>query len=123
MTETTDWDALRLLRMGGKRPELPVIVTTKAHLPRRLEGVGCLVILHEAGRVMPIKLLEDLHVIFWFDRCELAGHVWRLAQSKGVKFASSRVWCNCGSQLSILPMSCESMAGAIAWAEGAANAA
>lgn len=115
--ETTDWDALRMLRMAGHKPQLPVIVTSKAQLPRRLEGVGCLVILHRAGEVMPVKLLDGLDVIFFFDRCELAGHVWKLAQSKGVTFASVKTWCSCAGLLSILPMDCEGHAAAMAWLE------
>ncbi|MDP9090166.1 MAG: hypothetical protein M3O26_15650 [Pseudomonadota bacterium] len=117
MTEITDWDALRQLRMAGKKPTLPVIVTTKPQLPQRLDGVGCLVILHKAGEVMPIKLLDGLDVIFWFDRCELELHVKHMADAKGVTFERSRVWCNCAGLLSILPMSCDSMASAIEWME------
>lgn len=118
MTETTDWDALRLMRLAGQKPALPVIVTTKPDLPRRLEGVGCLVILHKAGEVMPIKLLEGLDVIFNFDRCALELHVEHLAKAKGVKFASSRVWCGCANLLSILPMTCWQMHEMVKWAEG-----
>lgn len=116
--ETTDWDALRLLRMSGRKPSLPVIVTTKPQLPQRLEGVGCLVILHKAGEVMPIKLLDGLDVIFNFDRCELELHVEHMAKAKGVTFASSRVWCGCASVLSILPMTCWQMHEMVKWAEG-----
>lgn len=106
-----------MMRLAGKRPQLPVIVTTKPHLPRRLEGVGCLVILHKAGEVMPIKLLEGLDVIFFFERCELASHVAKLAKAKGAAFASAKTWCSCAGLLSILPMDCESHAAAIAWME------
>lgn len=115
MNESVDWDALRMLRMGGRKPSLPVIVTTKAELPQRLEGVGAMVIRYEAGTSMPVQLLDGLDVIFMFDRCELAGHVQKLAKSKGVTFASARTWCKCGGLLSILPLSCEGMAQAIAW--------
>jgi hypothetical protein len=115
--ETTDWDALRMMRLSGKRPQLPVIVTSKVQLPRRLEGVGCLVILHKAGDVMPIKLLDGLDVILFFDRCELAGHVWKLAKAKGVTFASVKTWCKCAQLLSILPMDCDGHATAMAWLE------
>lgn len=118
MTETTNWDALRMLRMAGQKPALPVIVTTKPILPQRLEGVGCLVILHKAGEVMPVKLLDGLDVIFFFDRCELAIHVEHLAQAKGVTFASSRTWCGCANLLSILPLSCWQMHEMVKWAEG-----
>lgn len=112
IAETTDWDALRLLRMGGKKPALPVIVTTKPHLPRRLEGVGCLVILHKAGEVMPVQLLEGLEVIFMFERCELATHVWRIAKAKGVKF-NAKTWCKCCDMLSVYGASCASVAAAV----------
>jgi hypothetical protein len=116
--EPTSWDALRQLRLGGRKPTLPVIVTSKEKLPRRLEGVGCMTILHKAGEVMPIKLLEDLDVIFFFDRCELASHVRRLAKEKGVKFGWTQTWCTCGSMLTVLPMACDSMAEMVKWAEG-----
>lgn len=117
------WDDLRDLRLEGHKPHLPVIITTKAQLPEALDGVGCMVILHEAGTVMPIKLLDGLDVIFMFDRCELAAHVNKLAKSKGVTFASAKSWCKCGELLTILPLSCEGMAEAIAWVMGETHAA
>lgn len=117
MSGTTDWDALRQLRMGGQKPALPVIVTTKPKLPQRLDGVGCLVILHKAGESMPIGLLDGLDVIFMLDTCELMIHVEHLRKSKGVNFASSRAWCSCASLLTIMPMSCESHRAAIDWVE------
>jgi len=117
MTGTTDWDALRMLRMSGQKPALPVIVTTKPRLPQRLEGVGCLVILHKAGEPMPIKLLDGLDVIFMLDTCGLMIHVEQLRKAKGVEFASARAWCGCAQLLTILPMSCESHAIAMEWME------
>lgn len=108
-----------MLRMGGHKPALPVIVTTKPYLPRRLEGVGCMTILHKAGTPMPIQLLEGLEVIFWFDTCGLMVHVLDLAKAKEVTFARAQVWCSCGNLLSLLPMSCESHAAMIDWLERA----
>lgn len=118
VTETTDWDALRLLRLSGRKPALPVIVTTKPQLPRRLEGVGCLVILYKAGEVMPIRLLDGLSVIFYFDRCELGATVLRFAKAKEVTFGACEIWCACESRLTTLALSCESMADMADWAEG-----
>lgn len=118
VTETTDWDALRMLRMAGQKPALPIIVTTNPNLPRGLEGVGCLVILHKPGSPMPVKLLDGLDVIFWFETCELVLHVEHLAKARGVKFASSRVWCGCVNMLSILPMNCYSNHEMLKWLEG-----
>lgn len=118
MTESTDWDALRMLRQSGQKPTLPVIVTTKPDLPRRLEGVGCLVILHRAGEVMPIKLLEGLDVIFNFDKCGLVTHVMDLAKAKGVVMGWTKVWCGCANLLSILPMNCYSHHEMNKWLEG-----
>ena len=115
---TTDWDALRMMRLAGQKPVLPVIVTTKPILPQRLEGVGCLVILHKAGEVMPVKLLEGLDVIFFFERCELANAVRKLAMDKGVQFGRSQTWCGCAGLLSILPMNCYSHGEMIKWLEG-----
>lgn len=109
---TCDWDALRMMRLQGHKPSLPVIVTTIPHLPKRLEGVGCLVILHKSGEVMPIKLLDGLDVIFYFKQCDLTATIWDFAKAKGVQFASCRTWCSCSELLSILPMWCDS------WAEG-----
>lgn len=116
--EPTDWDTLRMLRLHGQKPSLPVIVTTKRELPRRLDGVGCMVILHEAGKPMPVQLLDGLDVIFLFDRCELAGHVRKLAEAKKITFGQWQTWCACGSLLTVLPMGCDSMAGMVEWAEG-----
>lgn len=117
MTDTTDWDALRMLRMGGQKPTLPVIITTKPYLPRRLEGVGCMVILHKAGDVMPIQLLDGLDVIFFFDKCELTIHVERLAKAKEVTFGWAKTWCSCANLLSVAPMSCASHDAAVKWME------
>lgn len=117
MTETTDWDALRQLRLGGRKPALPVIVTTKPNLPQRLEGVGCLVILHKAGDPMPVKLLDGLDVIFNFDKCELVNHVMDLAEAKGVTMTSAKAWCGCANLLSILPLNCYQHGEIIDWLE------
>jgi hypothetical protein len=117
MTETTDWDSLRMLRMNGQKPALPVIVTTKPHLPRRLEGVGCMTILHTAGQPMPVQLLDGLEVIFWFDNCGLMFHVSNLAKSKGVTFARTQVWCSCMGGLSLFALSCDSHAAMLKWLE------
>lgn len=110
------WEALRDLRATGRRPTLPVVVTTKRQMPWRLQGVGCLTVLHEAGTKFPVEHLAGLEVIFLFERCELASHVWRLAKSRGVKF-NAQVWCECAGCLSCLPMSCESARAAIDWSE------
>jgi hypothetical protein len=107
---TCDWDALRQMRIAGQKPSLPVIVTTLPQLPKRLEGVGCLVILHKAGEAMPIKLLDGLDVIFYFRQCDLMVPVWKLAKSKDVTFASARTWCSCSDILSVVPMWCDSWA-------------
>lgn len=117
MNETTDWDALRMMRLAGTKPALPVIVTTNEKLPQRLQGVGALVILHKAGEVLPIKLLDGLDVILMLERCELASHIWKMAKVKGVTFERLRTWCKCGSLLSLLPLSCEGMAAAVDWLE------
>jgi hypothetical protein len=122
VTKTTDWDALRQIRLAGQKPTLPVIVTSIPHLPKRLEGVGCLVILHQSGEVMPVKLLEGLDVIWFFDRCHVAQFTWKLCQDKGVKLARSRVWCACAELLSALPMWCDSHADMVRWAEEKASA-
>lgn len=116
--ESTTWDSLRLMRLHGQKPALPVIVTSKPHLPQRLAGVGCLVILHRAGEVMPVKLLDGLDVIFNFDRCELVTHVMHLAKAKGVTFERTRAWCGCANLLTILPMSCWGHGEMVKWAEG-----
>jgi hypothetical protein len=115
--ETTDWDSLRMLRMGGLKPSSTVIVTTKPQMPRRLEGMGCMTILHKAGTPMPVQLLDGLEVIFWFDTCGITQHVMDLARANGVTFARSQTWCSCGNLLSLFPMSCESMAAAVEWLE------
>jgi len=117
VNESTSWDALRQLRLGGKKPTLPLIVTTQRYLPRKLEGVGCMVIVHQAGSVMPIKLLEALDVIFMFDRCDLAASVCRMAQEKNVVFGSVNVWCKCASMLNTQPYTCESYASMVDWSE------
>ena len=118
LNESTNWEALKALRLSGRKPALPVFVTTKPKLPYQLAGVGCMVIVHKAGEVMPVKLLDGLDVIFNFDKCELSIHVERLAKAKGVKFASSRVWCGCANVLSILPMNCYSHHEMVKWLEG-----
>jgi hypothetical protein len=115
LDETTDWDALRLMRGHGKKPALPVIVTTHPRLPQRLHGVGCLTILHKAGEVMPIRLLDGLDVIFFFERCDMVIGVQQLAKAKGVKFGWAKTWCSCAGLLSIAPFTCESHAEAEKW--------
>lgn len=117
--ETTTWDALRQLRIGGQKPSLPVIVTMNEKLPQRLWGVGVLVIVHKAGEVMPIKLLDGLDVIFMLDRCDLLTSVRRLAKAKDVVMTSSKVYCPCVDILTMLPMCCESVDEAKEWMESA----
>lgn len=93
------WDALRKLRHAGQKPSLPVIITNLPHLPRRFDGVGCMVILHESGEPMPVNLLSELNVIWFFDACHIARFAYELTQKRGVKLASSRAWCACAFAL------------------------
>ncbi|HQT26241.1 MAG TPA: hypothetical protein PLK99_06540 [Burkholderiales bacterium] len=115
--ETTTWDSLQLLRSHGQKPALPVIVTTKPDLPRKLWGVGCMVIVHKAGDVFPVKLLDGLDVILMLDRCELGSSIFQLAASKGVKFAKLQAWCRCGDHLTAAPILCESYDACSEWLE------
>ena len=115
--EVTNWDALRLMRSQGHKPSLPVIVTSKTHLPRRLDGVGCLAILHQAGESPPVQLLDGLDVIVWFDTCELGARFMRFALNRGVKFARYQAWCTCGKNLTVLALDCKSYADGDAWFE------
>jgi len=110
----SDWNQLRELRSTGNKPALPIIITSKKYLPRRLPDT-CMTIIHEAGTPMPVELLEGLDVIVWFDRCEIASAVWKLLKAKSVKCSCFRAWCTCGSMLTIAPMDCESHRRAIEW--------
>ena len=95
-----------MLRWSGKRPKLPVIVTTSAHLPARFVGVGCMTILHEAGTPFPAGLLRGLEVIAFFDSCSDAVKVQRMFDRLECWPARFQVWCICGSCLTVTPRSC-----------------
>jgi len=116
--EIIGWDALRELRMRGMRPSLPVILTSKAHLIDRLQGVGCMVILHKAGESPPVKLLDGLDVIAIFDTCKLAARFIKFAGRHGVGFTRYRAWCSCGKILTVVSFDCESYACDVKWFEG-----
>ena len=103
---TVDWDALRLLRMSGRKPKLPVIVTTDAKLPQRFHGVGCMTILHESGTKFPVKLLAGLKVLAFFDSCSDAIAVQRLFDVHDCWPTSFSVWCVCGSCMTVTPRTC-----------------
>jgi hypothetical protein len=122
MSGASNWDELGAMRMRGEKPALAVIVTSNPKLPQRLIGVGCLVIRHKPGEVMPLKFLDDLDVIFWFERCALVGSVARMARAKGVKFARCRAWCSCEQSLTVAALDCKSYADALEWLEGIRNA-
>ena len=113
--EITNWDSLRRLRMGGMRPSLPGIVTSKTHLPERLDGVGCMVILHMAGESPPVTLLDGLDVIGFFANCELAAQFLKFAERSKVRFERYRAWCNCGKMLTVVSFDCKSYADGDAW--------
>lgn len=77
-----------------------------------------MVILHEAGTPLPVKLLDGLDVIFMLDRCDKASAVWRLMQERGVKPSRMRAWCNCFDQLVAAPADCASARDTNDWLEG-----
>lgn len=107
------WDSLRLMRTQGVKPQSAVIVTTQEKLPARLAGVDALVILHKAGEVMPVKLLEGLDVIFMFEKCELAEKVWRMCEKNRCMPSSAKAFCKCVGITTVAPMSCDSHAAAM----------
>ena len=104
-----DWEALRMLRWSGRKPALPVIVTTKRELPPKFDGVGCMVILHRSGEPFPAALLRDLRVMAFFDVCADATKVARIFDKLDCWPASFQVWCECGSSMTILPTNCKTI--------------
>lgn len=102
----SDWDALRMLRWTGKKPKLPVFVTSNPVLPERLAGLGCMVIVHDPGEPMPFGLLQGLDVIMWFDECDKAAGVWEAMSAKKQLPASFAAWCACGAGLTRFPSKC-----------------
>lgn len=116
------WDSLRELRATGTKPALPLIVTSSETLPERFRNIGALVVFAKPGDAFPVELLAGLDVILMLDTCALASRVFNLADRKGVQFERLRAWCDCGSLLTVAPMSCESFATVNDWLEGSLNA-
>ena len=72
-------------------------------------------ILHAKGDRMPVELLAGLEVRLNFERCELAGHVYRLMSNRSVIPASCSTWCHCAQQLVAAVAACDRMAALADW--------
>jgi hypothetical protein len=93
------WEQLGMLRLSGRKPSLPVIVTTNRHLPWNLSGVGAMTVLHESGKPLPVGLLDGLDVLLVFENCDQAGKVNRLMRTKGFAWRSCSAYCKCEQRL------------------------
>jgi len=105
------WEDLGRLRLAGRKPTLPVIVTTNRYLPWNLMGVGAMTILHEAGKPFPVGLLDGLDVILMLDNCEQAGKVARVMRTKGFAWKSCESWCKCAKELVLYGGKCDEING------------
>lgn len=94
-----NWTDLAELRGKGQRPLLPVVVTTwpKPWRPhgRELFDAGVMTITHEAGKPIPVALLEGLRVILALENCGQTSAVMRLLRQRGVQVESLHGWCAC----------------------------
>jgi hypothetical protein len=99
------WADLRALREDGRRPALPVFVTTAARFAGNLLDAGVAAILHAPGRRMPVDLLEGLDVILDLGPCGRAGAVRRLCDAHGVTCRLT-AWCACDGELTLMPRPC-----------------
>ncbi len=104
------WQDLATLRAQGKRPALRLIVTTSKKLCWGLHGVGCMTILHEPGKPMPLELLDGLDVLLLLGQCELAAKVNRAMRARGVKPDRCEAWCPCTQELTTCVGKCSDMA-------------
>lgn len=98
MGQLATWADLGELRRRGMRPELPVYVTDRWRAAQTYADIGCLAILHKRGEPMPVAWLQGLDVLVDFDRCETAGKVKRLMDSRGVEPRWMRAWCRCARE-------------------------
>jgi hypothetical protein len=89
------WTELRELRQAGQKPAFPLVITT--HYPRCIPqaAAGCMVIVQESGKPLPVELLEGLDVVIDFEDCAQATAVANLVRKHQVTPASFRVWCEC----------------------------
>lgn len=95
------WGQLAQLRANGRRPALPVFVTTREWYARRLIGVGAMTIIHKPGEPMPVELLEGLEVILALESCEQASAVWKLMKRRESFPARCESWCWCDQSLTV----------------------
>ena len=104
------WDDLAELRAKGQKPLLSVVVTTwpKRWRPhaRELYDSGAMVITHEPGKPIPVRLLEGLRVILALEHCGQTTAVVELLRRKGVT-ATVHGWCPCYRQFTCFPAPCD----------------
>lgn len=116
MTAESSWDALRELRARGKFPKL-VIITNVHDMP--LRGGSVFVIDHEPIQPVPVHLLEDLNVVFWFDQCCHARQAAHEIQIRRLRLKSACVTCHCAGSFNPAPYpSCEEAAALCDWEHG-----
>lgn len=89
-----NWEDLRALREGGRRPHR-LVVTTNWRYAAEHAADGAMVIVHAKGEPMPVELLDGLDVELRLENCEQACGVARLVKSREVIPSCVRTWCRC----------------------------
>lgn len=83
-----------------------------------LRGGPVLTVEHPAKAPLPLHLLEDLDVIFWFDTCAPASPIAAAARERGIKFERARVYCRCECAINIASYECDYSQAAAEWSGG-----
>jgi hypothetical protein len=99
------WDKLAELRRRGRFPKLVIVTDVPRH---PLAGGPDLIIEQPSDVAMPLHLLEDLDVIFWFQTCAAAARVFHAAREKGIRFDRARCFCRCACAISVVTYDCAS---------------
>lgn len=91
----SNWTDLAALRQSGRKPALPVVITTRYAKCLAQAAAGAMVIVQEKGKPIPVELLEGLDVELYLDDCAQATAVANIVRQHNVTPASFFVWCEC----------------------------
>jgi hypothetical protein len=89
------WSDLRELRRMGRKPALPLYVTTDYRRCWDAHNQGAMIIEHKAGERFEFDLLAGLDVVLYLDECSQTSAVSRRLAEEAEQPKSVRAWCRC----------------------------